>query len=504
LERAARFAEREAAAEEKDKRRFHAETRQNDVDMQNEELEEQTSTLRSLLQATLDVDDYVSFESFKEVSVPRPFSPGPLGIPEPAPELGSHLPPTRHGLRRLIATSKGKNLERERAEREYAAALEAHTRREDERRERLAQAKSAYDDREARAGAELRQQHSEIDDLHRRFESGEPGAVESYFSRVLEASSYPSSLPRANRLAYLPESRQLVVESELPSLEAIPSVRGYKYLKTKDEITATPLPVPQRKSLYTSVVAQMSLRTVHELFEADRTNKLDTIVFNGLVTGADKRTGNRARVCLVTLRTTRDVFGSLDLMNVDPQECLRGLSAGFSRNAAEMAPVRPVLEFNMVDPRFVEESDVLSGLDERPNLMMLTPSQFESLITNLFEKMGLETRLTQASRDGGVDCVAYDPRPILGGRVVIQAKRYKNTVGVSAVRDLFGTMQNEGASKGILVTTSGYGKASFEFAAGKPLELLEGSHLLYLLKEHADIDAKIVVPEDWVDASPMM
>ena len=131
--------------------------------------------------------------------------------------------------------------------------------------------------------------------------------------------------------------------------------------------------------------------------------------------------------------------------------------------------------------------------------MDLSPSEFESLITNLFEKMGLETRLTQASRDGGVDCVAYDPRPIFGGKVVIQAKRYKNTVGVSAVRDLFGTMQNEGASKGILVTTSGYGRASHDFANGKPLELLDGANLLYLLKEHAEIDAKIEPPEDWVD-----
>src|SRR5579872_3536078 len=97
--------------------------------------------------------------------------------------------------------------------------------------------------------------------------------------------------------------------------------------------------------------------------------------------------------------------------------------------------------------------------------MELTPAEFESLITNLFGKMGLETRLTQASRDGGVDCVAYDSRPIFGGKVVIQAKRYKHTVGVSAVRDLFGTLQNEGASKGILVTTSGYGKAAFDFAS---------------------------------------
>jgi restriction system protein len=156
----------------------------------------------------------------------------------------------------------------------------------------------------------------------------------------------------------------------------------------------------------------------------------------------------------------------------------------------------------MVDPRFIEETDIISGLDQRPNLMDLTPSEFESLITNLFQKMGLETRLTQASRDGGVDCVAFDPRPIFGGKVVIQAKRYKNTVGVSAVRDLYGTMQNEGASKGILVTTSGYGKASFEFAEGKPIELLSGSNLLYLLAEHAGIEARIEMPDNWKDPQP--
>jgi restriction system protein len=60
-------------------------------------------------------------------------------------------------------------------------------------------------------------------------------------------------------------------------------------------------------------------------------------------------------------------------------------------------------------------------------------------------------------------------------------------------------MQNEGATKGILVTTSGYGQASHEFANGKPLELIDGGNLLYLLQEHAGIKAKIEPPDDWVD-----
>jgi restriction system protein len=201
--------------------------------------------------------------------------------------------------------------------------------------------------------------------------------------------------------------------------------------------------------LYASIIAQIALRTLSELFQADSMKCLDMIVFNGYVASIHKGTGQAVRTCLVTVRTSREVFLGLNLRQVDPQACLSVLNASVSKSPSELTPVRPVLELSMVDPRFVEEMDVLAGLDQRPNLMALTPSEFESLITNLFQKMGLEARQTQASRDGGVDCVAFDPRPIFGGKVVIQAKRYKNTVGVSAVRDLYGTVQNEGASKGI-------------------------------------------------------
>src|SRR5712691_7404816 len=149
----------------------------------------------------------------------------------------------------------------------------------------------------------------------------------------------------------------------------------------------------------------------------------------------------------------------------------------------------------MVDHRFVPGSDVISELESRPNLMELTPIEFENLIGNLFSKMGLETKQTQLSRDGGVDVVAFDKRPILGGKVVIQAKRYRHTVGVSAVRDLFGTMMNEGANKGILVTTSGYGPDAYEFAKDKPIELVDGGGLLYLL-EQVGTKARIDMPPD--------
>lgn len=43
---------------------------------------------------------------------------------------------------------------------------------------------------------------------------------------------------------------------------------------------------------------------------------------------------------------------------------------------------------------------------------------------------------------------------------------------------------NEGATKGILVTTSDYGNDAYTFAKGKPITLLNGSNLLFLLEQH--------------------
>ena len=66
---------------------------------------------------------------------------------------------------------------------------------------------------------------------------------------------------------------------------------------------------------------------------------------------------------------------------------------------------------------------------------------------------------------------------------------------------------NEGATKGILVTTSNYGNDAYEFAKGKPLTLMNGANLLFLLEKHghrAKIDLKEAkemknktVPQPW-------
>jgi hypothetical protein len=50
--------------------------------------------------------------------------------------------------------------------------------------------------------------------------------------------------------------------------------------------------------------------------------------------------------------------------------------------------------------------------------------------------------------------------------------------------DLYGTVVNEGANRGILVTTSHFGPDSYDFAKDKPISLVDGPNLVAMLRKH--------------------
>ena len=45
-------------------------------------------------------------------------------------------------------------------------------------------------------------------------------------------------------------------------------------------------------------------------------------------------------------------------------------------------------------------------------------------------------------------------------------------------------MVNEGANRGILVTTSSFGPDSYDFAKDKPISLVDGPNLVAMLRKH--------------------
>ena len=182
----------------------------------------------------------------------------------------------------------------------------------------------------------------------------------------------------------------------------------------------------------------------------------------------------------------KEQFEGIDLDHVDPKACFKALKGVSAAKLIDITPVNPVLVLDKNDQRFIEGREITTH--SGTNLASMDWQEFEQLVRQVLEmefgKNGGEVKVTQASRDGGVDAVIFDPDPLRGGKIIVQAKRYTNTVPVSAVRDLYGTLINEGASSGILITTSDYGPDSYDFAKDKPLKLLNSGHLLALLQKN--------------------
>lgn len=467
----------------------------------------QQQAISNILWHTLSVNDAVDWEALKD----RSEYPMPLSFPETAPQRSHPQPrPTFHkptisildwllGRKaRLIAEAKSN----------HSATIAAWEKTELERISRHATAIEQWKTREAafwadhhaRKAAFIAEQaasYAKVDSLRDQLREGVTDAVIEHASLVLEDSDYDGLFEKSYDVQYHSDDRLLLLAYDLPAPDALPQVKSVKFLKATGELVQTKIGDRERKANFEFACYQICLRTIHELFEADEDGNIDSILFNGMVNFIDPATGNEQRSCILSVVARRDQFAPIDLSRVEPKICFKNLKGVSGASLASLAPVAPVMEMDREDRRFIEARTVGTQLNEETNLAAMPWEDFEHLVRELFEKefitRGGEVKVTQSSYDGGVDAVAFDPDPITGGKIVIQAKRYTRTVGVAAVRDLYGTVMNEGASKGILVTTADYGPDAYSFASGKPLTLLNGANLLHLLERHgyrARIDVK--------------
>jgi restriction system protein len=108
-------------------------------------------------------------------------------------------------------------------------------------------------------------------------------------------------------------------------------------------------------------------------------------------------------------------------------------------------------------------------------LYTLSPADFEQYVAALFRKKGYQVKLRGRKGDRGVDLELVQN----GGRsAIVQCKRYRHTIGPDIVRELFGTMIHERVHHGFLVTTADISEAAREWAAFKPMTLIDGPTLV--------------------------
>ncbi|MCM3439361.1 restriction endonuclease [Metabacillus halosaccharovorans] len=496
--------ERENAAKEKAQKKAVAEQLSHDA------LAEHNRIDNTLLH-TLDVDDKIDWDSLIDYSVfpePKPVRPDELAYSS-EPEKKAYEP--KFGFwDKFSSTSKQKKIDQ--SNKLFDEAV--NNWKEEVERLRLIyegefkvfeELLKNWKEKKASFELEIKEKNDAIKKKKELYLASESDSIIEYCDMVLSNSDYPDYFPQEVDIDYNPNNKTLIIEYILPDISDLPTLKEVKYIISRDEYKESFFSEAAVRKMYDKLLYDITLRSLHELFEADVIDAIEAIVFNGRVNTINKATGKKENICILSVHTTKEEFLEINLEMVDSKTCFKNLKGIGSSKLFSLTPIAPIQNINREDSRFVDSYSVTGNVDEDTNLAAMDWQDFEHLIRELFEKefntSGGEVKITRASKDGGVDAVAFDPDPIRGGKIVIQAKRYTNVVGVSAVRDLYGTVMNEGATKGILVSTADFGPDAYNFAKDKPITLLNGNNLLHLFHKHghkAKIDlkeAKILMKE---------
>lgn len=105
----------------------------------------------------------------------------------------------------------------------------------------------------------------------------------------------------------------------------------------------------------------------------------------------------------------------------------------------------------------------------------LSWEEFAALVSDAYRRRGYEV---EAARDGTFDFVLRQK-----GRIsLVQCRRWKvNQVGIGPVRELYDALDKHDAYNGICIAAGTFSEAARQFAAGKPIALVQGADLAQLV-----------------------
>lgn len=332
----------------------HIAAKEQEVEELNEALEQQNSDLDKLLHDTLDFDDYVDLEQLKKTTentaFDRPDLEEPISKPvkPDLPKKPIYSEPPRpkgfFGVKKkhqaLITKAKVQLIEElkkwqkkcDNVEKQHEENLVKHAKQEQDRVIKLEKEKKRFE-------AELIEHNQNIDNFINNLGYGDTTAIEEYIAIVVENSIYPDHFDVEHEFKFDPESAELTMRVAVPSPSKLPAIKTYKYIKTSDTIKSTPLSKKAQKDRYTSAIYQVTLRSFHEVFEADRRELIKSISLEVGTSETDPATGKYGFIPFVAAATQRDTFLDIELGGVVPLATLQHLNAALSKDPLGLVAV---------------------------------------------------------------------------------------------------------------------------------------------------------------------
>jgi len=152
---------------------------------------------------------------------------------------------------------------------------------------------------------------------------------------------------------------------------------------------------------------------------------------------------------------TKDPNQNIDNVLNSIKELISNRSSKVSENGQKSQDPNEIPSSSVIKIETID-STLYSALKESPELLKTLDWRiFEELLADILDTFGYEVELKQGTKDGGIDIIAISKSEDWGiQKYLLQAKRWKNRVGVEPVQQLMFLHSAEHATKSCLATTS--------------------------------------------------
>lgn len=135
-----------------------------------------------------------------------------------------------------------------------------------------------------------------------------------------------------------------------------------------------------------------------------------------------------------------------------------------------------------------QKGELLKSQTSLSSLLNLSWRAFEEVIGETYRRQGYHiTENIGPGSDGGIDLVATKE----GETVLIQCKHWKSRkIGVKTVREMFGLWNAERANQIHIVTSGDFTEEAKEFARGKPIKLINGTSLVWVINREQPLPVR--------------
>jgi len=323
------------------------------------------------------------------------------------------------------------------------------------------------------------------------FEKGNASAITEYFTFVLESLNFPAKISTNYELIYKPATKTILIEFELPG--ALSTLNEIMFSSNNEQMGISKNLPDEIETLCKNASEKIAVKVLNTIFNADKNNFVENIIFNGFVTSKKKSFSSEFKKFVLSIDAQKNNFEKLKSNQINENEILKLLKSKFGD---EENSVQPFETINKSCSKLKEKILIPLLDEEKAEVIQLKMKDFYDFSLKFIEnEFGLSQSEIKIQNEDENGLFAQVLKISNGNAEKILIMLRNENIDANDVREIMRKIKDENAVNAIILTAGNCASEIKDLLLKREINLIEGKDLIEFLKInfHNEKEGKLIL-----------